>query len=313
MFVIIRDKLQFYRFKPDPTKEIAYEGIVIYFRNGEYYVTLKENYYFIDRVKTKKLQLGKYEVITGNNFYVLEMFVYENDQGIDDYHLYVNRNLIIAASEKADIVCQDPYLKDRYLILQDGCLQCNYDLLLNGRKYDGRHLRPEDRVQYQGITIVYYEEFLYINSFLCEIYLPEYAVHKQKITYAPQLYQPHYHLPLKVHELHYDELKRFDYVKEKKQDILHVLLPNIVMSLAIGSIAAINFYSSLFRNQEPISRIAYLIMPIGMLMTGIILPLSFHLADRHKEKKAYQQNREEYLAYLDGYEKKQEEKIFTSQ
>ena len=309
MFVIIKDRLQFNRYLLDPQKDASYKGITIYHRHDGFYIALKENYYFSDHTKIRKAETKRYEVVVENSYYVIELFIYENEKGIDDYKLYENRNLIIASSEKADIICRDPYLKDKYLILRNGCLESNYEVLLNGRRYDGRQLKPEDTIDYLGIRIVYYDEFLYINSFCCSIRLKEYPIQKQKIRYVPQIDQPSYHLPLKIHDLQIAKLKEFNYQAPKEQELSRVILPNIVMSLSISSIAALNFYNSLLRNQEPLGRIAYLIMPIGMIVTGVFLPMLFHATDKVKEKKAFRKARDAYLAYLEEYHKDLETSI----
>ena len=81
------------------------------------------------------------------------------------------------------------------------------------------------------------------------------------------------------------------------------------MSISMCAIAGLNFYNSLYSNQSILQRIVYLIMPLSMIMTGIIVPIIINNIDNKKERKEIANHKKEYLQYLDKYKNDLEENI----
>ena len=113
MFIIIKDRRKLIR-KVLDQKEFVYNGIRFYASNGIYYIALEKGLSFSDSNKVARLEYKKYLISSNENYYQIEIYVYENDEGINDFGFYPNQNFIVAASRKASIFSKDLYLKEAY-------------------------------------------------------------------------------------------------------------------------------------------------------------------------------------------------------
>lgn len=310
MYLIIKDKYKLIHHDLSIIDNLTYRGISIYDTANGFYISLKEHYHFDDNSKTKKLELKEYVVINDFDFSKIHIYVYENRSGVDDYRLYELRNFIVSLSEKADIISNDKYFHDKYLILKDGYLKGNLNPSVNGFKYDQQKLSPGDIVECIGFKFIYYDEYLYLNRFNNTIRLKEYEVKEHFIRYQTPELSPGFHIPELIEELTFDELKEFESIKKSSiQNFVRTILPNIVMAVSMSLMAYINYYNSLFNSLSNTSTIQYFIMPAGIIITGTIIPCAFFLFERYQTYKKYDRNKKEYLDYLDEYENDLEERI----
>ncbi|MBQ2658309.1 MAG: hypothetical protein IJF87_07070 [Erysipelotrichaceae bacterium] len=282
---------------------------MIYKNNGTHYISLKDNCFFSDGSKIKKLELMHYEVFSDDSCIQLHVYVYENDSGIDSYGIYENKDFIVADSKKATIRSFDPYLSDHYLFLRDRKLKSSFPFSLNGEQYIGDELCEGDTIEYLGFRLIYFRDFLYVNQFMCENRIPTYQPKHQIIEYPLLSHPPDFYLPEVVKEPVFEDIKEFSYKKDHpSREIYKTLMANFVMSAAIASMAYLN-YSQNAKNISERGVLSYLIMPISMTITGILFPIVFHLYEKRKDSKAYESEKKKYLIYLDEYKNKVSESI----
>ena len=309
MFLIIQDSYSFIRSEVNQESNISYKGILIYCNNGKYYISLKENCFFSDGSKIKKLELKHYEILSDASCIQLQVYVYENRSGMDSYGIYENRDFILAANKKATIQTSDPYFKEDYLFLRNGKLKSSILFSVNGTQYTDDELHDGDIIECLGFRMVYFTDFLYINRFWCMIGIPSYQPNRQIVAYPLLSSPPDFYLPDTVKEPVFDEIKEFSYHREPvHKEIFKTLLNNSVMSAAITSLAYLN-YSESINNTGTRSLLTYLITPISMTFTGVLLPVLFYLYEKRKEKKAYQFEKKKFLSYLDEYQLKAKKTI----
>ena len=303
MFVIIKDNniIKKYNLNDD----IFYNGISIYKKGDTHYIDLKNGLYFEDNSKSKELSLKSYSIKNDKFYYSIELYVYETDDGVDDYCLYKNTNCLIAYDSKANIICKDEYLKNYYLAIIDGTIKTNYSILVNNAQYDNSLLKDGDIIEYLGIKIFYYDDFLYINNFNVDINLDKYEGIDTLVRYKTTTKNDSYYIPDDIYDLKFKELAEF--VEPKKQsniDIIKTMLPNIVMCLSMGVMAYLNYVSNSNGNI-----VSYIVMPISMLLTSVLIPVIFLVINNYKYKKDYLNAKNEYLIYLDEYENELKEDI----
>ena len=301
MFLIIQDSFSFYRYYPDLEDKISYKGILIYRNGGCRYISLKENYYFSDRSKIKKLEPIHYEIFSDHSCIQLHLYVYEDDSEIESYGIYENRNFIIAASDKASIRTYDPYLSDHYFYLKEGELKSSFPFSINGMQYTGNELNEGDTIDLLGFRMIYFKDFLYINHFMCEIRIPPYQLRQQIVEYPLLSHPPDFYLPETVKEPLFEDIKEFSHNRNRSnQEIYKTLLTNTVMSAAIASMAYLNYIGNSGNIRER-SILVYLITPVSMAVTGVLFPLMFNLYEKRKDRKAYMSEKNRYLSYLEEY------------
>lgn len=186
MMILIKEgkRQSFYLLNPE--RKIEYKGISIYYHKKAYYVLLENDLFFIDGSKIKKLCLQEYIIKSERVFYDIRLFVYRNNEGLNQYKLYLYSDFIIADNACANIICKDKYLHKYYLSLIKGKIKSNYDFTVNNQNYDNDYLNIGDVIAYQGIKIIYFKDFLYINNFECDIRLEEYQVNQQEFRYLPE-------------------------------------------------------------------------------------------------------------------------------
>ncbi|MBR5341694.1 MAG: hypothetical protein IK151_07200 [Erysipelotrichaceae bacterium] len=310
MFVLVKEKRFFTRGNLTPEKEFRYKGFTIYNRNGSYYICLNDGYSFSDQTKLKRLICDRYIINMPDTYDVIKVYVYEDDKGINDYAFYENRNFIIADSPKADIICKDVFLKKNYLILKDGILSSNYDLAVNGLQYDGFKLEQGDIVEYLGFRFIYYDDFLYINHFNCEIHLNPYNIKPQQIRYPLKTVRFPTYIASERKEFVLPELEEYEAVNlSTHQEIVRTITPNIVMSLSILAVSLISFSSSIYNGRGTLNSLTYIISPLAMIISGVLLPLIFYKAEKKRNRKEFDLNKKNYLNYLEEYDKQLDELI----
>lgn len=310
MYLIIKDKYKLIHHDLNLVVHLTYRGIKIYKSHNEFYISLKDHYHFSDGGKIRKLEIKDYIVINDFDFSEIRIYVYENRSNVDKYRLFELTDFIISSSSRADITNHDKYSDDKYLILKDGYLSGNCDPSVNGFKYNQQKLSANDVVEFLGIRFIYYDEYIYLNSFNCTIKLKEYKVNEHRITYPLIKLNPSFHIPEVVEELTVEDLEEFSPVEKNSiGSFIRTILPNTVMAISVSLMAYINYYNSLLNTYSYTSSYSFLVMPLSIIMTGIAIPAGFYLYDRNNTNKKYISKKNEYLKYLDDYEKQLEEKI----
>lgn len=303
MFIIIKDNFVIKKY--NIVDNLAYKCFEIYRKNHVYYINLKDNYYFSDKTKSKVLELRNYEILNDDVYYPINIYVYEVDYGIDDFVLYENKKLLIANDDKATIICKDYYLKDYYLYLDGGYVQTNYDISVNGLKYNNEKLSDGDIIDYLGIRIVYYSNFLYINSFNIINNLNELKNNECKIKYQDLEKVKNSFIVNDLYDFKIMPLNEFKCPKKNSAyELIKSIVPNIIMCLSTILLSFVSMYSNMNNTLNKYNGIAYILMPISMAVTGIILPLIFYFYDFIRYKKSYKTAKNEYLKYLIQYEDK---------
>ena len=303
MFIIISDKASFFSRKLNKERKLRYKGIEIYFRNNGFYLFLSNGYYLPDGSKTCRLELGSYAIGMKDYYYQIELYVYETDEGYGEFHLFELKDFIAASVSNADVYLKDPYLNDRYVILKDGFLKANYPLIVNGKDYDCHRLIPGDKVEMLSFRFIYFDGFLYMNCFMLENKLKRYGPLFQTITYSGRINEDRYYLPEEYPELVIDKVEEYKPLEDRQNTpIIKTILPNAVMSSAIGASAYISYTNAVANGQNISNSLSYFISLIAMSVTGVMIPLSFHLYERNRFNKEYKRNADEYLEYLKEYE-----------
>ena len=310
MFIIISDRTSLFSRKLNKDKKLRYKGIEIYFRNDGFYLFLSNGYYLSDGLKSCKLECRNYSIVMKDYYYQIELYVYETDEDYDGYHLYELKDFIAASVETADIYLQDPYLNKRYVMFKEGFLKANYPLIVNGRDYGGHRLMPGDKIEMLSFRFIYFDGFLYMNGFMAKNHLKRYEPSIQAIRYSDSLNEERFYLPEAYPELLIDEIEDYKPLEDRQNTpIIKTILPNVVMSSAIGVSAYLSYTNALANAQRVGNSLSYFITLIAMSVTGIVIPLSFHLYERNRFLKEFKRNRDEYLEYLKGYEEDLETRI----
>ncbi len=303
MFIIICDRSSIFSKSLNKDKKLRYKGIEIYFRKGSFYLFLSNGYYLPDGSKTCRLECSSYAIGMKDYYYQIELYVYGSDEGYGEFHLYELKDFIAASVDNADVYLKDPYLKDRYVMLKDGFLKANYPLIVNGRDYDGHRLMAADKVEMLSFRFIYFDGFLYMNGFMSENSLNKFKPLSQSIRYSDRLNENRYYLPEEYPELLIDKVKEYKPLEDRQNTpIIKTVLPNVVMSSAIGVSACISYTNAAAGGRDISSPLSYFISLIAMSVTGVVIPLSFHLYERRSFRKEFKENRDEYLEYLKEYE-----------
>ncbi len=310
MFLFIKDTYSFlYLDLNKISLPYLYKGIEIIKENDFYYFSLKHGYYFIEHDKIRKIEYKKYLIKQRDFFNDIEIYVYKDNKGISDYHLYNNETFVYLASDKANIVNKDEYLKDYYLIYKDGLLKTNSNFLLcNGKSYNGERLKNNDEVRFYNLHFIYYDNFLYMNNFLLENKLKIKKLNETFIKYE-NIKMPirNSYLPLKK-ELLIEELPEFNEIKQNKsRSLVYQIGQSLTMTLAMFILAFLNVYKNYSGVVSEV--LAYILMPFTMLISGIVWPILIRKGENRKALEEVKENRDKYLKCLLDYKLKLNDNI----
>ncbi len=323
MFIVIKDGNIFKRLILEKTKlPYKYANIEIIKQDNDYYLVLKRGLRFLNNETTKRIKRRKYKIYNTNFLIVLEIYVYDNDEGFNDYHLYENKSFIYAKSNKANIINEDEYLSDIYLYLKENIIETNYpDLLLNNHFYSGEELNDGDKISLHNFIFFYYKDFLYINSFKNKNNIKRIELGEKIIKYENNRPLTNNYYLSKRKELEIPKIKEYSKIHATKQKkLVYQIGPSITMSLAMLSIALINVYNN-YLNDAPIQNsLIYLLMPLTMLISGVMWPIISSTSEKKENRNLIKDNKNRYLDYLKKYAidldskisayLKQEEKLF---
>ncbi|MBQ0036471.1 MAG: hypothetical protein KBT35_06100 [Firmicutes bacterium] len=305
MFLIIEDKNKYYKYNVN--KSLHYKGIDIYAKNKNYYISLKEGYYFSDGSKTKPVYLKEYRIVNNNDYCDIVLHIYKNNDGIDDFALYKNQNLVISGNPISDIVNLDKYAKDKIIKIENGYLSSNDFVLVNGFAKKETDLSVGDTIELLGLKIIYNTNFLYINNFNVKNNLEALSIKQRVLNYHIDNRIEKYYFPLETKPLVVDELVSFkSNVRARNRNILKTIIPSIVMSFSMA-IMTINNY--LNNSQTILSKIVVIATPSCMAISTILVPIIFNIVEKNKDKKQSKKEINEYLDYLDQYQCSLDEKV----
>lgn len=305
MFVVIKDGLNIVRIVLEKTNmPYRYKGIEILKQDDDYFFNLKKGYCFIDGTKIKKVEIKTYSIKHKDHFNNIEIYVYSDDNGFNDFKLYEITSFIYADNPKAPIINKDDNLKGVYLYLKGNTIQCNYkDLLLNNRIYNNEELKNGDKVCLLNFIFYYYDEFLYINNFKTVNRLSLKNIEEKLIKYEALKPRFNTYLIPQRKELELDVLKEYHPIRIPKQrKLVFQIGPSITMSMAMLSIAGINVYNNYLNNQPFLNSLVYILMPLTMLISGVMWPIIGSVSEKKSNLKELNANKNKYLDYLLDYD-----------
>lgn len=270
---------------------------------GNWHVSLKENYLFEDKTKVKVLENKEYAITNYKNNEIIKMFVFINDSGFNTFELYENKDLICSKDNNSSIVFNNPYLKkDCFKIDKNILLPLIDNIYINNKRCKKEtELKDGDKIECLGLVLHYYIEFIYMNKFFLKTNLNIKNFSKGIIRYNnfPKEFKPSLNYEEK-NELELEEIFPFKFEFNEQALSFSQIAPGIVMSLSMTMIAGFNVYNSIQEDKEIIKIIPLIIMPITLLFTSLVLPLINKLINRIKKNKKLKKEIIEYLNYLDN-------------
>ena len=309
MYLIIKDRKSFIRKRIDEETSFSCQGFSVYCRKKRCYLSAKDGFHLEDGRKICRLEERRYAIFAEERFREYEVYVYRSNEGIDDFSFYAVKDFVLSAEPESLIVTRDPYLKKGRISFAEGRLQTDLDVSVNGGSYDGLSLRQGDRIEYLGIRIFFYGEFLYMNRFLMDISLPPYLIRYAKFRFTFRYRERVYCHRKSFKPLNLPEFSKYSPPEETmKTDIARAILPALIMSLSIAVVPFLNGLET-ERFSENNASLIYIVSPLAMLLTGVLLPLVFHILDRKKEKRKKRNHEDDYLNYLKEYLKEAESAI----
>ena len=309
-YLIIKDGRKLICTRVDEDRPFQNEGIDIYYRKGVAYLSCKSGYVLEEGSKICRLEERRYHIESCDGFKSFDLYVYPDDDGAESYGFYQNRDLKISHLEDADLITSDPHLSKGSFYLRDGMIDSDLEFSVNERSYEGGKLREGDKISILGLRIYYYTDFLYINSFRVKNRLPSYETKEVLIRYPAVTLKGHFYPLRQRKELVIPELKEYEaYEKKQTMDIWRIVLPSLIMSLSVCLISASGLYKSMQQGKDLLDSLTYVISPIAMLVSGVLLPVFFDRCEKNKEEAAYENTKKEYLAYLDRYHEDLKERI----
>lgn len=277
--------------------------IEIYRKDDCFYIKLNSGYVFDTGEKILKVEYRTYVVECENNYYTTEYSIYENNDGYVDYGFYKRNDFILTNNDKASIISTDINLKKSYLMIKNNELYFNHHTFVNGIKADENQIiKSGDHIFFQGVNIYVFRDFYYINSFRIHNRIPGYMIMPRHISYRHKKEIPLVHLSKNIDEISIENPKEYVKPKIEKREI-NTIWPSIVMVLSISFISAISFYNSYLNDQPLLNRLSFIVMPIAMSISTVMFPLLFYLLNEHKNRKILNKSVNDYLIYLDEYEK----------
>ena len=307
MFIVIKDGTDFIRFDLEEVSlPYIYSGVEITKESEGYFFHLKKGFSFSDGGNSRKIELRKYVIRRKELFNDLEIYVYESGKGFDDYALYNNVPFILADNKKAPVICCDPYLENTHLYLKNGQISTNSScLLLNGRIYENEILKDGDKLSLLNFVFFYYEDFLYMNSFMVENRLQKKTVPETVVRYEnSRPVTSTRFLPVKK-ELEIEKIREYHPLKPVRQrKMIFQIGPSITMSMAMLSIAGINVYNNYQNDQPLLNSLVYILMPVTMLLSGVLWPVLSGRSEKKTITREIRKKKEEYLNYLQAYEQR---------
>ncbi|MCR4633875.1 MAG: hypothetical protein K5648_07110 [Erysipelotrichaceae bacterium] len=309
-YLILRDEKKLIRALLHKEEPFHYEGIDVYYKKGIPYLSCAKGYVLEDGEKTCRLQEKAYRIESSEGFRSYELFVYPDDHGAQDYGFYENRDLILSSLPDADLKSDDPYLQKGSFILRDGIIDSDLCFSVNEGSYDGFKLKDGDQIAVLGLRIFYYRDFLYINSFHVKNSLPVYEVKEHRLSYPLHKTKTSFFHGKDGNKLTIPELRDYvPYEKKQLQDPWAAVLPGLIMGLSVCLISGLSLYKSQAEGKPLLDSLVYVISPVAMLISMVVLPLLFHRRDRKENEKKEKEVLKDYLIYLDDYEKQLKENI----
>ena len=301
-YLIVKDRKSFIRKRLDEETSFSCRGFSVYCRKNRFYLNAMDGFHMEDGSKICRLENRYYVVSSEKTFREYEIYVYKSDEGIDDFAFFTAEDFILSAASDSRIVTHDPYIKTGRLSFKDGRIDTDLDISVNRGSYDGLPLKRGDQIEYLGIRIFFYGDFLYINRFMMDIHLPPHTIRYGRPRYAHHLLKRTVSRKPAAELLVLPEFREYKPLDEApKTGIVRTILPALVMSLSVAAIPFLGIYENGGRQIKNAGSLIYIVSPLAMLLTGAVLQLLFYIHDRKKEKRKIREHEENYLDYLKGY------------
>lgn len=301
-FVIIKDRKSFIRERLDEEASFSCQGFSIYYHKNRFYLIAMNGFHLEDGRKLCRLEDRKYTICADQKFHQYEVYVYQSDEGVDDFSFYMTEDFVVSPTPDSRIVTSDPYLESGRLSFSDGRIETDLDVSVNKGSYDGLQLKRGDLIEYLGIRIFFYGDFLYINHFMLDIHLSPYPIRYSRVHYTHCSHERTFYQNVSVKPLVLPEFREFRPLDEtRKTGIARTILPALVMSLSIFAAALFSSVENRDRFTYGTASLIYIISPIATILTGVVLPLLFYIFDWKRERREIGKHEENYLAYLKEY------------
>ena len=302
-FVIIKDRKSFIRKRLDEETSFSCQGFSIYYHKNRFYLIAMNGFHLEDGRKLCRLEDRKYTICADQKFHQYEVYVYQSDEGVDDFSFYMTEDFVVSPTPDSRIVTSDPYLESGRLSFSDGRIETDLDVSVNKGSYDGLQLKIGDLIEYLGIRIFFYGDFLYINHFMLDIHLSPYPIRYSRLHYTHRSHERTFYQNISVKPLILPKFREFRPLDEtRKTGIVRTILPALVMSLSIFAAALFSSFENRDRFAYSTASLIYIISPIATILTGVILPLLFYIFDWKRERREIGKHEENYLAYLKEYQ-----------
>ncbi len=303
MFVLIKDNNSFTSVDLNKIDNYLYKGIEFYKDKDDYFISLRKGFYFKEKDKLRKLEIKKYIIKNQDVFNDIEIYVYKNNLGIDEYCLYENSPFVLSCSNKGNIICHDSYLKEYYLAYKDKVLKTNSDfLLLNKHLYNNEVLKDGDEISFFNFCFIYHDDYLYMNHFNVDIRLNKKMVDEKIIRYQNNKVPIKNYYICDVKKLDIGEIEAYKEIKVLNQKkLIFQIGPSLTMTLAMCGIAGINVYNNYLNGLSINDSLVYILMPASMLISGLFWPIMARAFEKSNNKKEIKANKNKYLEYLNNY------------
>lgn len=303
LVIITKDKI----IKQEFINEYKYKGIQISVSEG--IIRLDDGYTFFDGTVIKNLTLTSYLVYHQND--EIKLYFYDIEKGAFDYKLYEIQDLYIANDLEANVISKDNYLDGYYLKLVGNHLDTNFDdLFVNHIRRKNHDLESGDFIEFLGLSFFFYNDFIYLNSFLVDSHLKEKEIREVIVNNKNKPIDLINYYEVPKNGLKIEKIKEFDAPrKNSSRKLILQIGPTITMSLAMILMASISIYNSYINSGTILNIISLLIMPLTMLVSGILWPVLSTSSDSFNYKKEYNKAKSAYIAYLKEYENKVENDI----
>lgn len=212
------------------------------------------------------------------------------------HFLAKNENRLLISNIEKDANIYDPLLGGDVFI-NGCCLVANGQrAYVNKVKYEGQPLCPGDEIEIMGTRIIWFKDFMEICS--CQAISGLLAYKPKPLILLPKSRKEAIDYR-EYREFQAEKIREFHYEKVNHQPLSRQLLSGVLMSLTMISISVLAY----FLNGSSFG-IMYLIMPVSIIMSSIIIPISTYLLDKNLEKRKNLQARNDYLKYLLDYKEK---------
>ena len=316
-------------FIPDSNKEypISFKGI-----NNEWYLTsngtsnIVEDGKEIDQLKVEYYQKYTLKIVGYDN--LIELYVLPNRETLFKFDFSNLNEFSVGSNVKCNIIYNSKYMTDVYasfkLVGDDWVIAAvnddNYKLYINGVRAKVQKLKFGDDIFIAGLRITWMKKLICVNNPLNLVRINNFTLIQDQNIFDSEV------LPVSEDDKHVTLYKKDDYFfhfplirnnvskhkvsvdappESKMKDALPAWLTigsSIVMCTS-SVVMIYNVYNGLNQGKEVTEMLPQIIMAIGMLIGGIIMPTITKAYQKNKTKKYEKMRTDKYTEYLHSKER----------